>query len=212
MRLTVFGATGGVGGHIVRQALDRGFPVTAVVRDSTRLPVEHPALQTAVVSDLAQVATLATLLHGTDAVLSGIGPRGRHDGPVASTATRHILAAMRSAGARRLVVVSAAPVGPAPDDDGFFDRRILRPVIGAVFKDVYADLRVMEQALADSETAWTAVRPPRLLNGPLTGHYRTVVGGNVARGHTISRADVANAMLAALDDPTTIGRPLGIAY
>jgi hypothetical protein len=38
------------------------------------------------------------------------------------------------------------------------------------------------------------------------------VGGNVPRGFTISRADVAHAMLAALDDPATIGQPVGIAY
>jgi putative NADH-flavin reductase len=212
MRLTVFGATGGVGGHIVRQALDQGFAVTAVVRDPARLRLEHPALQTVAVPDLARSTTLATLLHGSDAVLSGIGARGRHDGPVASTATGHILTAMRAARVHRLVVVSAAPVGPAPDGDGFVERRILRPVISAVFKDIYADLRVMEQAIADSEAAWTVVRPPKLVDKPLTGRYRTAVGANVAHGHTISRADVAHAMLGALDDPATIGRPLGIAY
>ena len=33
MKLTVFGATGGIGGHVVAQALESGFTVTAVVRD-----------------------------------------------------------------------------------------------------------------------------------------------------------------------------------
>ena len=41
MKITVFGATGGVGGHVVRQALDAGHQVTAVVRDPKRLRVEH---------------------------------------------------------------------------------------------------------------------------------------------------------------------------
>jgi hypothetical protein len=31
INLTVFGATGGIGGHVVRQALDAGHKVTAVV-------------------------------------------------------------------------------------------------------------------------------------------------------------------------------------
>src|SRR5438132_20277 len=35
MRITVFGATGGIGGHVVRQALDAGQKVTAVVRTSS---------------------------------------------------------------------------------------------------------------------------------------------------------------------------------
>ena len=33
MKLTVFGATGGIGGQVVRQALAAGHEVTAVVRD-----------------------------------------------------------------------------------------------------------------------------------------------------------------------------------
>ncbi|MYV41329.1 NAD(P)H-binding protein, partial [Streptomyces sp. SID1328] len=45
MRLTVFGATGGVGGEIVRQALDAGHEVTAVVRDPARLTVTGERLQ-----------------------------------------------------------------------------------------------------------------------------------------------------------------------
>ncbi|BEL05347.1 SDR family oxidoreductase [Actinoplanes sichuanensis] len=212
MRLTVFGATGGIGGHVVRQALDRGCEVTAVVRDPARLPMTHPALRAVTVPALDAAADLAAVVHGSDAVLSGIGPRGRHDGPVASTATRSILKAMESAEVRRLVVVSAAPVGPAPAGESLLNRRVLLPVISAVLKDVYADLRAMEDLLADSAAEWTAVRPPRLVDKPLTGRYRTAVGGGVARGTTIARADVAHAMLAALDDPATVRQPLGVAY
>ncbi len=56
------------------------------------------------------------------------------------------------------------------------------------------------------------MRPPKLVNKTLTGRYRTVIGSNVARGSTISRADVAHAMLAAVGDPETIRRAIGIAY
>jgi putative NADH-flavin reductase len=56
------------------------------------------------------------------------------------------------------------------------------------------------------------VRPPRLVDEPLTGHYRTVLGANVARGSAIARADVAHAMLDALAAPQTIRQPVGVAY
>ncbi|MFG1866975.1 NAD(P)-dependent oxidoreductase [Micromonospora arborensis] len=141
-----------------------------------------------------------------------MGPRGRTDGPIASTATAAILGAMRTEGVRRLVVVSAAPVGPVPDGDSFLNRHIVLPGISALLKDLYADLRAMEQAMADSLIEWTAIRPPKLVNKPLTRRYRTVIGSNVARGYTISRADVAHAMLAAIGDPVTIRRAIGIAY
>ncbi len=150
MKVTVFGATGGIGGHIVRQALDRGYAVTAVVRDPARLDVRHPTLAVATVAALDDAEALGPVLRGSDMVLSGVGPRGRSDGPVASTATRTILSAMQAEGVRRLVAVSAAPVGPVPDGDSFLNRRVLLPVISALLKDVYADLRAMEDEMANS--------------------------------------------------------------
>ena len=212
MKVTVFGATGGIGGHVVRQALDRGWSVVAVVRDPARLEVRRPGLEIVVVPDLAAPGSVRPALHGAGAVLSGVGPRSRGAGPVASAATRTILSAMRAEGVRRLVAVSAAPVAPVPDGDSFLNRRLLMPVITTVLKDVYADLRVMEGEMAKSGLEWTVVRPPRLVNRPATGRYRTAIDANVPRGHTVGRADVAHAMLAALDDPATVRRAIGIAY
>ena len=69
----------------------------------------------------------------------------------------------------------------------------------------------MEVEIRRSATEWTIVRPPKLVNKPLTGTYRTCVGGNVPRGYAISRANVAHAMIAALGDPTTLKQAVGIA-
>ena len=44
MNLTVFGATGGVGRHVVTQALDRGDHVTAYVRTPAKLGLDHSNL------------------------------------------------------------------------------------------------------------------------------------------------------------------------
>jgi uncharacterized protein YbjT (DUF2867 family) len=212
MKLTVFGATGGIGGQVVRQALAVGHEVTAVVRGAGRFDVNHPALEVATVPGLTDPEVLRPALEDSDAAISGVGPRGRKDGPVASNTTRGILAAMEASGVGRLVAVSAVPVGPVPDGESFVNRRILLPFIGAFARDVYVDLAEMEDAIRRSATQWTIVRPPKLVNKPLTGKYRTVVGGNVPRGYSISRADVAHAMLAALDDPATLNQPIGIAY
>ncbi|MFF5101991.1 NAD(P)-dependent oxidoreductase [Streptomyces sp. NPDC000134] len=210
MRLTVFGATGGVGRQLVRQALDAGHQVTAVVRDPARLPVTGGDLEV-VRAGLTDAAALRPAVAGRDAVLSGLGARTRKDAGVAARLTRTVLEAMAAEGVRRLVVVSAAPLGPVPEGDGPLDRGV-RALVSAVLRDVYADLREMEAALARSGTDWTAVRPPRLQDKPLTGRYRTVVGGTPAKGRFLSRADTAHAMLAALDDPRTVGRGVGVAY
>ena len=212
IKMTVFGATGGIGGHVVRQALAAGHQVTAVVRDRARFDVSHRALEVATVPGLTDPAVLRAVLDGSDAAISGVGPRGRNEGPVASSTTRAILRAMEASGVRRFVAVSAVPVGPVPDGESFVNRRILLPFIGAFARDVYADLAEMEAEIRHSSTDWTIVRPPKLFNKPLTGRYRTVVGSNVPRGYSISRADVAHLMLAVLDDPATHRQAIGVAY
>jgi uncharacterized protein YbjT (DUF2867 family) len=210
MKLTVFGATGGIGGQVVRQALDAGASVTAVVRDPARLGVRHPRLEVVTVAALDDSERLLPAVAGRDAVISGVGPRRRRDAGIAAPATRAILRAVESAGVRRFVAVSAVPVGPVPPGDSL-GNRVMLPLIGRLLHAVYADLAEMEDDIRRSDTDWTVVRPPRLLNQPLTGAYRTAVGANVVRGRSIGRADVAHAMLAMLDDPATFGRPVGVA-
>ncbi|WP_433451914.1 NAD(P)-dependent oxidoreductase [Streptomyces sp. CA-142005] len=210
MNLTVFGATGGIGRELVRQALGSGHRVTAVVRDPARLDVTGDALEV-VRADLTDPEELRTAVRGRDAVLSGLGARSRKDAGVATRLTRTVLRAMEAEGVRRLLVVSAGPVGPDPAGDGALDRA-MRGLVSAVLKDVYTDLRGMEAELARSGTDWTSVRPPRLQNKPVTGSYRTVVGGFPRKGRFIARADVAHAMLAMIDDAGTVKQGVGVAY
>ncbi|MFF2650898.1 NAD(P)-dependent oxidoreductase [Streptomyces sp. NPDC058045] len=209
MKLTVFGATGGIGREVVRQALAAGHEVTAVVRDPARLTVTGDRLEV-FRSDLADAETLRPAVAGRDAVLSGLGPRSRKDAGVVTPLTRTVLDAMRAEGVRRLLVVSASPVGAPAPDDPLLDRAARR-VISAVLRDVYADLAAMERLLAESGTDWTAVRPPRLTDGQPTGSYRTVVGGAPRGGRSIARADVAHAMLALVDDPAAVRQGVGVA-
>jgi uncharacterized protein YbjT (DUF2867 family) len=90
-------------------------------------------------------------------------------------------------------------------------RHLLSPLVTAALRDLYQDLALMEDMLAGSGLEWTVVRPPRLTDGPRTGAYRTAYGRNLRRGLTVSRADVAHLMLAALTRPGTIRQAIGIA-
>lgn len=212
MKLTVFGATGGIGGHVVAQALEAGHTVTAVVRDRARLTApDHPRLHVVTVGGLTEPGPLEPALLGSDAVISGVGPSARKQAGVAAVATRGIIAAMAATGVRRIVAVSAVPVGPIPEEEAFVRRRIAYPIVGRVLRPVYDDLAAMEADLRRSGTEWTVVRPPRLDNKPVTGRYRLAFGANVPNGAFVSRADVAHAMLALLADPRAVNEAVGVA-
>ncbi|MDX2642441.1 NAD(P)-dependent oxidoreductase [Streptomyces sp. NPDC001902] len=210
MDVTVFGATGGIGRQIVRQALAAGHHVTAVVRDPARLPVTGSGLEV-VTASLTDPEPLRAAVAGRDAVLSGLGPRRRKDAGIATEVTRPVLRAMEAEGVRRFVAVSAAPLGPVPQDETLLGR-ITAPVVSGLLRPVYDDLRAMEEEMRRSATDWTAVRPPKLSDKPLTGVYRTALNANLRGGLTIGRADVAHAMLAVVDDAATLKQAVGVAY
>src|SRR5207302_3770754 len=204
---------------VLAQAVAGGHDVTAVVRNRAKLAAPVPiAGDVRVVSaDLAtpDPAALESAIQGADAVLSGLGPRSNSDAGIAAEGTHSIVVAMQATGVRRIVVVSAAPVGtvtsphrPEPPrydpGDGFFMRHLFGPFAKAAFGKVYADLAAMEDILRDSGLDWTAVRPPRLTDKPLTGTYRTALGQNIRGGWSVSRADVAHLMLRVLEEPETV--------
>jgi putative NADH-flavin reductase len=220
MKLTIFAATGGVGRQLLEQAVAAGHDVTAVARNPRRLTRQVRTFTT----DLgaADPAALEHAVAGADAVLSGLGPHSNADAGVTAPGTRSIVAAMRATGVRRIVAVSAAPVGtvaspgnpnPPKHDpgDGFFMRYLFSRIAAARFGKVYDDLALMEDILRDSGMDWTVIRPPQLTDKPLTGSYRTAVGQNLRGGLSVPRADVAHFMLAVLGQPETIGQALGIA-
>jgi uncharacterized protein YbjT (DUF2867 family) len=162
-------------------------------------------------------------VEGADAILSGLGARLASDAWIVSQGTRAIVQAMRAARVRRIVAVSAAPVGTVPSPgrpkppkhdpgDGFFMRNLLSPLIKAALRKHFADLARMEEVLRDSGLDWTVVRPPRLTDKPVTGTYRTAYGQNLRRGLFVSRADVAHLMLRVLRQPETVKQAIGIAY
>jgi putative NADH-flavin reductase len=224
MKLTIFAATGGIGRQILQQAVDAGHDVTAVVRNPQNFPGELSRQVRVVTADLAapDPATLTSAVEGAGAVLSGLGPRSNSQAGIATRGTRAIAAAMKAAGVRRIVVVSAAPIGTVPSParpnpprhdpgDGFIMQHLLSPLTKVAPRKHYADLAQMEDVLRGSDLDWTAVRPPRLTDKPLTGTYRTARGQNLRRGLFISRADVAHYMLRALQQPGTIRQTIGIA-
>jgi putative NADH-flavin reductase len=220
LKLTIFAATGGIGREIVTQAVTAGHDITSVVRNPSKLS----AAVHSVTADLATAdpATLEPAIVGADAVLSALGARASSDAGVAWRGTRAMVEAMKAVKVRRIVVVSAAPIGTVPSPgrpkppkrdpgDGFFMRNLLSPLTKFALREHYADLALMEEILRESGLDWTIVRPPRLTDKPLTGVYRIAYGKNLRRGLFISRANVAHLMLRVLDQHASIKQTIGIA-
>jgi putative NADH-flavin reductase len=212
MKIVVIGATGGTGIHIVRQALTQGHDVTAVVRRPDVITGEFGQQVDVRKGDVLDPASLEGAFENADAVVSAVGARvGRGPTRVYSDGMRNIRAQMAAAGVRRVIAISSAPLSK-PSEKRPIDRLVAHPLMRLLFKGSFEDVRRMEAELAAADDVdWTVFRPPRLLDGPQTGHYRISIGKPLRVANSIRRADLAAAMLAAIDDPATTNNVVSIA-
>ncbi len=206
MKLIVLGATGATGLEIVRQAIEHGHFVTAVVRSPERLKPFGDRI-TVKQGDLLSSAELEQVIKGHDAVLSGFGPRlpiSKDDANLLRQFAAALTSAMLRAGVRRVVVVSVAFL---------FRDSIVPPAYlfgRLLFPSLVVDAAAMERVFGESELDWTIVRPPRLTDKPYTGKYRVREGHLPRFGFTVSRADVADFMLKAAENHLSSRKIVGV--
>jgi uncharacterized protein YbjT (DUF2867 family) len=202
MKLLVLGATGATGKLVVDQALAAGHYVRALVRSPEKLAGSHPGLDV-VTGQATDPTDVGRAMSGLDAVISTLGAA---KGSVITDATRAIITGAKASGARRVVVLSSFAVardrlsGPA--------RAISGLAMGAMVKDKAA----AEDLLRASNLDWTIVHSVRLTNGPATGRAEVVPDSAALRmSQTISRADVAAWLIAAVTDESAHRRAIAIA-
>ncbi len=207
MNLVVFGATGGIGMQVVEEALAAGHLVTAVVHHAPAITIQHENLEV-VQGDVLEPKTIDQVITGKDAVVSAIGVHNRAPTTLYSQGTTNVIQAMQSANVKRLMCVSASGLEPGP----LWQRLIAKPILWAVFKEMYSDLVRMEAVVECSPIDWTILRPPRLTSAPRTGHYQVGLNKHLSPGLLISRADLADFIVDHLSDPATYCAKVEIAY
>jgi len=206
MKLLVLGATGGIGLEIVKQGIERGHTITALVRRTEPLKVFGDRIAITQ-GDLLNESHLESAAVGQDAVLSSFGPReprSQEDAYLQRRLAEALTTAMTKAKVKRVIVVSVAFL---------FKDAMLPPayLFGRIFfGQVVKDAAAMEAVLQQSGLDWTIVRPPRLTDGPRTGKYRIREEHLPRFGFKISRADVAEFMLKTVEDGTYIGKIVGV--
>jgi len=209
-RILIVGATGGTGRQLVAQALERGYTVTALARNPSRLQVTHPRL-TVVRGDVQDGASVDAAMQGQDAVLSALG-HNRYFGPtrILSRGTGHILRAMEARGVSRFVCETSLGIGDSAFRLGLFYTLFIIPVILPFY---FWDKTRQERMIAASRAEWVIVRPGALTNGAKRGvvrHGSSV--GNALWAVRISRADVAAFMLNQLESDTYVGSSPGVCW
>ncbi len=188
MKLVVLGANGRTGRHVVREALDKGTIVTAIVRlDAKRPTIKHDRLNV-VVSNPSDPKFLTTVFQGQDAVISTLGGRRptKKATSIYSVSAEAIAEAASDTGLKKVAVTSSALLFPA--------RRLIDRLLTAIVYNVVQSATRMEQTLCKANLDVVVARC-----GFLTDieemRYRAELGSLPDGGSSISRLSLASFLV-----------------
>ncbi|WP_413494469.1 NAD(P)-dependent oxidoreductase [Shewanella baltica] len=210
MKIAILGATGWIGGAILKEALSRGHQVTALVRDPSKLSATDMAVHAV---DLEQPLVAQTFA-GVDVVIAAVGGRAQQNHDLVASTVQHLLDVLPNAKVPRLLWVGGAgslEVAPGVT-------LVSSPDFPAAYKDEALAQGEALQVFRAAQTAinWTFVSPAaEIYPGESEGPYR--LGGDSfftdANGRSrISVTDYAKAMLDEAEQGTHANQRISVAY
>lgn len=209
MKISVIGASAGVGLEVVRQALQKGHEVTSLSRSVDSLP-KDPKLH--VVQGSSKSADdVRRAVASAEAILVTLGTGNSTKATTLYTdSARVLLQVLQETGASLpLIVLTGFGAGDSWD----YNSPVMKVLFNLLLKAVYANKSGMERMVAGEYPRWEMVRPGRLTNGRMTGTYRVL--DQLEKGMrvgAISRTDVAHFMVAQAENPSHLGKYPALTY
>ncbi|XP_078070269.1 uncharacterized protein LOC144494791 [Mustelus asterias] len=217
MKLLVLGATGQTGQFLVRQALEQGHVVKAVVRTPSKLTIQHENL-TVVKANIFSTDSLVEHFNEQDVVMSCLGfPISIFSEVTGYTESiKAIVPAMREAKVTRIIAMTSWYTKPETSHQTSWTLRwFLIPMI----RNILINMHEMEDYLNNEcqDLNWTTVRPPGLQNAPETdkelltheGYFVPDPDG-IPITNAVARGDVARFMLSLLKDELWIKKAVAM--
>lgn len=210
MKLLIIGGTGATGQELIKQALEQGHKVTALVRNPNKIKTNHPDLKL-IAGNVLNLSNVEAAVAGQEAVLSALGhKRFFIRTTILSEGTKNIIQAMEKHNVKRFICITALGINDSRFKLGLYYTLFVIPIIVFFY---FWDKAKQEKLIQNSKLDWTIVRPAQLFNGKKKGKYKHGPDvGSYILTKFISRADVAHFMLAQLNDFTYVKKTPAIAY
>ncbi|MES2794734.1 MAG: NAD(P)H-binding protein [Bacteroidota bacterium] len=203
MKILILGATGRTGKYLLKEALNRGFEVNILVRDSKKVKVKSEKLNifegnSRIIEDLRKA------INGCNSTLSALNISRNSDFPWANLRTpkdflgktvQNIIDLNNTNPLEKLIVISAWGVDDTKKNLPFWFRWL---VDYSNIKYGYLGHEEQEKLLQNSDLNWTSVRPVGLTNFEKNEEIQTSQNNFPKPNLTISRKSVAQFMLDIL--------------
>ncbi|WOO36640.1 NAD(P)H-binding protein [Anaerocolumna sp. AGMB13020] len=207
MNITIFGASGAIGQHLMRLALDKGDFVTAYVRKPEKIKLNHSNLRL-ITGELSNASAIEMAVSEADAVISTLGPpsdmsRKLRGTPVAD-GHELIIKAMKKFNKKRLITL-ATPALQSEDDRKNLSTVVPRILAKTFLPNGYAEMKKLEGIIKYSNVDWTVVR---IINPNVKykGQSYDYSFGDRPGKLSVSRENVAKLMYDAARQNQLIGK------
>ncbi len=207
--IALFGATGKTGLHILSQALESGYMIKALVRDSAKVTINHQNL-TVIQGDALVLSEVEKTIEGSDIVMSVLGHVKNSPRWIQTDTTKNMVVAMNKYGVKKIISLSGTGVSFEKDEPKFIDnlvRTIMQLTVPSIINDGIEHAKVLQNSGLD----WIVVRSLMLKEGEKKGGYK-VTSVDKNSGISINRADLAEFMLAQIDDDTYLHQMPVVSY
>ena len=210
MNILIIGATGKTGRQLIKQGLESGHEITALVRNPNKLRVQHPNLQF-IQGDVLNPVSLEEAMTNQDAVLCALGhKRFFIKTNILSKGTANLIQTMTKHGVRRFICITALGINDSRYRLGLYYTLFTIPFILYFY---FKDKSLQEKLIEKSDLEWTIIRPAQFIPGKKRGKYKHGLKvGHYLLTKLITRADVAHFMLKELTDPAYVYKKPGISY
>jgi putative NADH-flavin reductase len=217
MKIALIGATGFVGSAILKEALNRGQQVTAVLRHPEKLSIKDRNLKV-IAGDVMDTEKLSELMKGNDAVVSAYNP-GWSNPDIYNEFLKgslSIQAAVKRSGIKRLITLGGAGSSYIAPNLQLIDT----PEFPAEWKaGALAARDYLNILRKEDQLDWAFVTPAIEMHpgtsGVRKGVYRTGLENPVFdenKKSIISVEDVAVAVVDELEKPKHIRQRFTVAY
>ncbi len=203
-KIALIGASGFIGSALLKESLDRGHSVTAIVRHPEKITIKNPNLQV-LKGDVMSSETVEKLVSGVDVVISAYNPGWTNPNIAEETTNSYksIIKGTKNAAIERLLIVGGAGSLLVSDEIRLVDTDAIptafKPAVLAL-ANVFYDLKKSE-----TELDWAFFSPAgTIAPGKRTGKFRLGKDHLITddKGESnISVEDFAVAMLDEVENP-----------
>jgi putative NADH-flavin reductase len=203
VKIVLLGATGKTGREVLKQALEAGHLVTALIRSPNNLPAKHENLHI-VIGDATDKEAIESAMKGNDVLVSTIGSTNTS---LITKSTEAILRASLNEPIERIIMLSSFAARRAQL------KLAAKILTSLLMKGVVQDKQNGEKLLRRGHTGWTIVYAARLTDE--TKGKRKVrvlpLEEKVGLKNAIARKDVAAWILQELDTKSYINKDVLIS-